>query len=252
LACRGIQWQREALINALMQGDLKTVAQFVKGGWKLGSDEFFHLLRNDSVRPEAMQPIVDCKAVTGFEFCQGYKELAQIVGLPAPISMPDGSVHFKTLDDAYLQNIEELSRDPARWALFTTICDASALRQHYDDLIAAEERQIAASQEHEKHEASPATAEACKGSLRKKFPLLDLVNNPRAPDPTQLTYTKEDEFLANFQMLVMFGSGSSRSVQAVYDEALSKTCRPSSPPGPRAIVRGVRLERLQAIRRVVP
>lgn len=31
LKCGGIQWQREALINALTQGDVRTVALFVKG-----------------------------------------------------------------------------------------------------------------------------------------------------------------------------------------------------------------------------
>jgi hypothetical protein len=246
-----VPWQRETLINAMTQGDVKTVALFVKSGWKLGSDEFFHLLRQPQVQPSAMKPVVDGKAVTGFEFCKGYKELAQIVGLPAPMPMPDGSVRFKTLDDAYLQDVEELSRDRGRWGLFVSMCGASALRQHYDELIAGEQSKVNAAQAKEEQASSPAAIAACKDALRKKFPLLDLINNPRGPNPNSLTYSKEDEFLANFQTVVMFSSGKSTTVQAVYEEALNRTCRPAASRTPRE-AKSLRLQRLQVIRSTIP
>jgi len=247
LACRSISWQRETLINALTQGDAKTVAQFVKGGWKLGSDEFFHLVRNDSVQPAVMQPIVDVKAVTGFEFCKGYKELAQIVGLPAPMPMPDGSVRFKTLDDAYLQDVEALSRNKARWSQFVAMCGRSELRRHYDGLIEATTSSVS---EQKLNQNSPPSATECRTSLRKKFPLLELVNNPRLPDADKIAHSLDDRFLMQFYTGYDPRRGDWKRWEQVYASAVETAC--SNPPRPQTTAGTQRMERLQAIRAAIP
>jgi hypothetical protein len=245
-----VPWQRETLINVLTHGDTRTVTKFVRGGWKLGSDEFFHLLRNESVQSAAMQPIVDGKAVTGFEFCKGYKELAQIVGLPAPMPMPDGSVHFKTLDDAYVQNVEELSRDRVRWTQFVSVYGRRDLRRHYDGLIETERGRVGEQQRTDQLAAPAPSIGECRSALKRKFPLLDLVNNPRLPDERKLARSVDDRFLLQFYTGYDPSRGDWKRWEQVYASAVEWAC--ANQPRPRRATTTQRLERLEAIRAAIP
>lgn len=220
LNCKGIAWTAESFGNAIGNRDTEVVSLFVRGGWKLDSDQFLGLITGDHYDLQTLKPVVDGKAVRSVAFCTGYENQA--------IALMGISNALSTGSDPYTRAIARLTEKPEVFGEFVRICGAQKLRDHYAGLI-RQEREAA---QKNAAAATPQAIDRCVSELRSKLPFEQAILKASTFNILDhLVLSGETMVLAELNQALIFGRRAD-DLRRVYQNASDKACRQSAPKQP--------------------